>query len=103
MNINQPLICPKCQGIHFEMKKEATYLYTYKIETPLTSDDHHKDESLPFLFDNRDKLSSLEYLVCEGCGEQYPCNMDECKIKGKLTILKKAIRSSYVDQPEFLG
>lgn len=84
MNINEPLICPKCQGIYFEMKKEATYLYTYKLGTPLTSDGNYKDESLPFLFDNRDKLSSLEYLVCQGCGKQYSCNMDEYKITNKI-------------------
>lgn len=103
MITKEHLICPKCQGIYFELKKEATYLYTYKLDTPLTSDWNNKDESLPFLFDNREKLNSSEYIECKDCGQQYSHDLNNNMIKGELTILKKAVRANYVDKPEFLG
>lgn len=102
MDISQHLICPNCQGIYFELKQKSTYLYTYQLHTPLTDDSSIQDEPLPYLFDNRDKLSSNEYLQCKTCGDQYGCDLDN-HIQGKLTILKKAVRSSYTNTPEFLG
>lgn len=102
MNTQEPLICPKCQGIHFELKQKATYLYTYQLDTPLTDGYSIQDEPLPFLFDNRNKLDSSEYIQCQTCGNQYGCDFNNM-VPGKLTILKKAVRSSYTDTPEFLG
>lgn len=103
MNIKNHLVCPKCQGIHFELKQKATYLYSYQLNTPLTNDGDFQGESLPFLFDNRDKLSSDEYIQCKTCGEQYCYDLNNNMVQGELTILKKAVRSSYTNTPEFLG
>lgn len=103
LNLTESLVCPKCNGTHFRIKREATYLYTYKLDTP--SDEHRNaaDESLPFLFDNREKIDGKEYLECESCKAQYPCDLDELHSKVHFTILQKAIRSDYVKSPDFYG
>lgn len=103
MNINETLICPKCNGVYFKVKREATYLYTYKLETPYTNERNTENESLPFLFDNREKIRSKEYLECETCRAQYACDLDELQNKIHFTILQKAIRSDFVNNPDFLG
>ena len=103
MEINEPLICPKCKGNCFEMKREATFLYTYKLDTPLTDQWSKQDEPLPFLFDNREQIRSKEYLKCTSCGAKYPHHIDDDHAQAQLTILKKAVRSNYSKEPEFLG
>jgi hypothetical protein len=103
MNIDRSLVCPKCTGKCFEIKREATYVYTYKLNTPVMNDLSDNREGLPFLFDNREKTNSHEYLVCLGCGEKYPCSLEENDEKVKFTILQKAIRADSVENPQFLG
>ncbi|WMM26442.1 hypothetical protein RBU61_07165 [Tissierella sp. MB52-C2] len=102
MDINESLICPKCKGVYFEIKREATYLYTYKLETPLTKNWSDEDETLPFLFDNRELLSSNEYIECRNCGAIYPYDLYSNN-KIHFTIVQKAIRSDIIKEPEFLG
>jgi uncharacterized protein YbaR (Trm112 family) len=103
MNIKESLVCPKCRGTHFTIKREATYLYTYKLETPSTENWSEQDDALPFLFDYREQLDNKERLECEECGAQFPCNLDKDHPKIHFTILQKAIRSDYDRNPEFLG
>lgn len=103
MNINKPLICQQCNAIHFQIKREATYLYTYNIDTPLTHKWSKEDEVLPFLFDKRELLNGKEYLECLECGSKYPCKLDNINSKIYFTISQKAIRSDLVKTPEFLG
>ncbi len=103
MNINEPLVCPKCSGTCFSLKREASYLYVYKLGTPLTEDKSQNEEALPFLFNNRENLSNKEYLECESCKAQFPCEIDEGMTKVHLTILRKAIRADHVTNPGFLG
>lgn len=103
MEVSESLICPKCQGNYFEMKREATFLYTYKLDTPLTDKWSKQDEPLPFLFDNREEIKSKEYLKCTTCGAKYPHSTDSEHTQAQLTILKKAVRANYVKDPEFLG
>ncbi|NLY85137.1 MAG: hypothetical protein GX077_02135 [Tissierellia bacterium] len=102
MDIDKSLICPKCNGVHFEIKRMATYLYTYKLDTPLTEEWSKEDEALPFLFDNRELLNSKEYVECKECGAQFPCQLNG---KGNIhfTILQKAIPSDLVKEPNFFG
>ena len=101
MNINESLICPKCHGKNFEIKHEATFLYTYKID--MLNKNIDENENLPFLFDNREQTCFKEYIECSKCGVKYPCsiNIDDQTID--LTIMKKAIRADNVENPEFLG
>lgn len=103
MDINKYLVCPECKGVHFEMKREATFLYTYKLDTPLTDKWSEKDDRLPFLFDYRKIMNSKEYLECKTCGTKYSHNLENGNPKIHLTILQKAVRSDYKKKPEFLG
>jgi hypothetical protein len=103
LNINKSLECPKCKGGYFNVKREATYLYSYKLESPSNEERNDNEEALPFLFDNREKIGSKEYLECEQCGTQYPCDLDQLNGKIHFTILQKAIRSDSSTTPQFLG
>ncbi|NLJ40575.1 MAG: hypothetical protein GX352_03040 [Clostridiales bacterium] len=103
MDINQPLLCPNCNGTYFEIKREATYLYSYKLDTPLTEGWSTEKEMLPFLFDNREQIDSKEYIQCVECKTKYPCNLEGGDPNIHLTIVQKALRSSFQEFPEFLG
>ena len=103
MKINESLICPKCNGKNFEIKHEATYLYTYKIDTVNTNLDEKELENLPFLFDNREQTCFKEYIECNQCGVKYPCSFDKDNQTIDLTIMRKAIRADHVKTPEFFG
>ena len=103
MKLNESLICPKCNGKNFEVKHEATYLYTYKIDTVNTNIDDEESENLPFLFDNREQTCFKEYIECNQCGTKYPCSFDKDNQTIDLTIMRKAIRADHVKNPEFLG
>ncbi|MDT8718334.1 hypothetical protein IAI10_16835 [Clostridium sp. 19966] len=102
MYLNESIICPKCKSKNLSIKREATYLYTYQISQN-KKESSNKDEALPFLFDNRAKIDSKEYLQCESCGGKYPCKLDEFSGKIDFTILQKAIRADNQETPEFLG
>lgn len=103
MDIERSLTCPKCNGVHFEIKREATFLYSYKLDTPLTDEWSNENEALPFLFDNREQLNSTEYIECKECGAKYPCDLNNDNTKIHFTILQKAIRSDIIRDPEFFG
>ncbi|MCM0649151.1 hypothetical protein NBE98_12270 [Clostridium swellfunianum] len=103
MNINKTLECPACGGEYFSVKREATYLYSYKLEAPDNQERNDNEEPLPFLFDNREKIGSREYLECDKCKTQYPCELDQLGGKIHFTILQKAIRSDNTQTPQFLG
>lgn len=103
LKIDNSLICPKCKGSYFTMKREAAYLYTYKINTPDTGSWSKENEALSFLFDYREQLSDKEYLECEKCKAKFPCDAKLADENIDFTILQKAIRSEYTDNPEFLG
>jgi hypothetical protein len=103
MNIDKSLVCPKCLGKSFEIKREATYVYTYKVNTPIMDNQTENTAGLPFLFDNREKTNSTEYIKCLNCGAKYPCSLEEHDETVSFTILQKAIRADNVINPEFLG
>lgn len=106
MKIDEKIRCPICEGVYFQVKREATYLYTYNIETPLTSNwsnEEDEDEVLPFLFDNRELKSSIEYAECKNCKTRFLWDSDNNNSKIHFTIVQKAIRSDLVAEPEFYG
>lgn len=86
MNINeiQSLKCPKCGNNDFELKRAATYVYTYQIDSSNKQSQLNKSEELPFLFDNRKQVQEAEYIVCKNCGSSYPCSIG--KAKGNMTL-----------------
>lgn len=84
MNTHKHLICPKCQSTDFEVKKEATYVYTYELDNSLSKDSTPHYQSLPFLFDKRDMLSSREYIQCKACTGQYSYDFTKNIIVGDM-------------------
>lgn len=103
MRIDKELICKKCNSKNFEIKREVTYVYTYKVAPITQSQKSDEDENLPFLFDNREKANSSEFLLCLNCGEKYPYSFNETDESVDLTISQKAIRADNVTNPQYLG
>lgn len=103
MELSKNLCCPKCNSKEFEIKRKVTYIYTYKINNSIKDDNLDKAEELPFLFDNREKEESKEYLLCKDCRSKFPINLEEGNAKINFTILQKAIRADFIDNPEFVG
>ncbi|SCG84270.1 hypothetical protein DW1_2710 [Proteiniborus sp. DW1] len=103
MDTDKYLVCPECKGVNFEMRREATFLYNYKLDTPLTKNWSEKEKELPFLFDYRELLNSKEYLECINCKTRYSHDFKEGSPKIRLTILQKAIRTDNQENPQFLG
>jgi len=103
MDLKKSLTCPKCGGKDFIIKREVTYLYTYKINSDNIQETNDRIESVPFSFDNREKENSNEYMECERCEAKYPMSLSDYSKQIDLTIIQKAIRSDYTENPEFLG
>lgn len=99
MELSEQISCPKCSGNNFLIKRQATYLYTYKFDVK----NINNLESLPFLFDNREKTDSQDYIQCENCGSKYAVDLEHFSDSIDMTILQKAIRCDHVENPEFLG
>jgi hypothetical protein len=103
IDINTHLTCPKCSSNSFEIKREATYVYTYNINTTESTSLDINSEALPYLFNNREQKNIKDYLLCKNCGAEYLCSINNNKENEiNLTILQKALRSQYQENPEYL-
>jgi len=69
-------VCPNCKGRIFTAKYEASYVYSYVVDSDAPGIKNHK-ELLPYLFDNREQKDAKQYVECNGCGMQYPCFFDK--------------------------
>ena len=103
LDLSQDLECPRCDGRSFVIKRRVTYVYTYKFEANTVDDAEEKAATLPFLFDNREKYNSDEYVICEKCGAEYPIELEGRRSKIDFTVLRKAIRSDSTENAQFLG
>ena len=102
MQNKEEIICPICKSKEFEAKFEASYVYSYTIDSN-TLESGNKEEFLPFLFDNRKQIDSKVYFECTNCHSRFPCS-DNVVPKGvSFTILQKAIPSDSAKNPQFLG
>lgn len=88
------LICPLCNGQHFQIKYEATYVYSYEIDVDAPGNMNTK-EFLPFQYDNREQTDSCQYLQCQTCGEKYPCYLNDWKGDASMKYLQDVINSSF--------
>ncbi|WP_066498056.1 hypothetical protein [Abyssisolibacter fermentans] len=93
-------ICPNCNSPMISLKKEATYLYTYNIDS---NDRFKKTNLIPFIFDNRMRLEMHEYIQCENCGKKFQFKIDNEDNRIQLTIEKKALQSNNLSEPKFLN
>lgn len=66
------LVCPECNSSQFLIKYEATYVYSYIIDSDAPGL-KNTEEFLPFLYDNREQKETNQYLECSKCGHKYPC------------------------------
>ncbi|AUS95663.1 hypothetical protein CDQ84_01780 [Clostridium thermosuccinogenes] len=102
MDLSEHIICPVCKGKSFKAKYEATYVYSYVIDSDAPGL-RNREEFLPFLFDNREQKEARQYVECDTCGARFPCQFSHGNKGIDFTILQKAFRSDYVEKPEFLG
>lgn len=86
-----------------ELKRTATYLYTYEINLPNSEPQTDNVENVPFLFDRREQIDEKKYVVCKKCGSTFPCSVEKDNNNIHLTILQRAIRSDYKETPEYFG
>lgn len=103
MSTEESLICEICNSRDFIIKREATYLYTYDVNTSNIVESVIHTEEIPYLFYNREKVEENDFLVCKKCGERYSYSLDKVDSKIKLTILQRAVRADHQKTPEFLG
>lgn len=103
VELSDNLVCPKCKSKSFRVEREVTYLYSYKFSSDNLYEANNKTEEYPFLFDNREKCDSQEYIICEECGESYPISLEDRNKRIDFTILRKAIRSDYTKEPQYFG
>lgn len=88
-DLNQ-LTCKTCHGHHFTLKYEATYVYSYAIDSDAPGL-NNTDELLPFLYDNRDQKVARQYLQCDDCNQEYPCYFNDWDRETGLQSLQKLI------------
>lgn len=100
--MSDKITCPQCGSNDLIAKFQASYVYSYRIDNDAPGSEND-DEFLPFLFDNREKTDSKEYLECNNCKTKFPCDFNEGTKGISMTILQKAIRSDHAVDPEFYG
>lgn len=105
MNVNKEntLVCPNCNSSDFQIKCQATYVYTYEIKYVDDNSITTENGTLPYLFNNREKINEKDYVLCKKCGSTYPCSLNKGKDEINLTILQRALRSDYQETPELWG
>ncbi len=96
MSNDRLLICPACNGHNFLIKYEATYVYSYNIDSDAPGL-KNTVEFLPFLFDSREQKQSSQYLECKTCGTQYPCYFNEWDKEIRTEDLQNAIKNPAVN------
>jgi uncharacterized protein YbaR (Trm112 family) len=103
LELDENLICPKCKSKSFRVEREVTYIYSYKFNSGNVEETSEKTEGMPFLFDNREKCDSQEFIICEKCGERYLISLEDRNKNIDMTILRKAIRADHVKEPQYFG
>ncbi len=103
MKVNESIMCPHCHHAQFTAKYEATYVYSYNIDTSNTSQSNSDDTPAPFLFDNREQKDFKQYIECNYCHAKYPCTFSLDSDQVNFTILQKAIRANHTENIEFWG
>ncbi len=64
-------ICPICDSNDLILRHEASYVYSYLIDSD-TPGLKNKKEFRSYQYDKREQKNSREYVECKNCGSQYP-------------------------------
>jgi hypothetical protein len=100
MSDTKPLVCPVCSNSNFLIKYEATYVYSYFIDSDAPGL-RNTDEFLPFMFDNREQKETKQFLECNKCGSKYTCYFNQWDSKIDIKDLQAAISSKSIPETEF--
>ena len=92
MNSTTPIICSACGSTRLYLKYEATYEYSYVIDSnaPGRCNDL---ELLPYMYDTREQKEAKQYIECASCRKQYPCYFGEWNTGVTAKAIQDAISS----------
>lgn len=90
MDDNKLLQCPNCGNHSFLIKYEATYVYSYYIDSDAPGL-KNTEEFLPFMYDKREQKDARQYLECKECSLQFPFYLSEWDNKVGVQELQKAV------------
>lgn len=95
--VKETLKCPVCGHRDFLIKYEATYVYSYVVDSnaPGLRNDY---EFLPFMFDNREQKETKQFIECHTCRTKFPCYFNHLDRNIGLDVLQNAISQENILQ-----
>ncbi|MCX7922977.1 MAG: hypothetical protein N3B21_13340 [Clostridia bacterium] len=96
------IICPVCNSNKLIAKYEATYIYSYIIDSDAPGL-KNTEEFLPYLFDTREQKEAKQYVECGTCGAQYPCYFTEGNKGIDFSLLQRAAHSDHAPNSHYLS
>lgn len=91
------VICPVCNNRHLILKYEATYEYSYIIDSNAPGLSNTK-ELLPYMYDSREQKDAKQYIECQTCRTHYPCYFDKWTEGITTETIQKAIHSAHLSK-----
>ncbi|NLL72606.1 MAG: hypothetical protein GX237_03670 [Clostridiales bacterium] len=67
---NKKYICPVCKANKLLLKHEASYVYSYVLDSDAPGF-KNKEIFSPYLYDRRDQTESFEYIECSKCKSKF--------------------------------
>lgn len=92
-NNTMQLVCPVCNSSSFLLKYEATYVYSYVIDSDAPGL-NNSQEFFSFLYDDREQKETKQFLECDSCGATYPCYFNQWDNQIGIKALQDAICSN---------
>ncbi len=89
------VICPVCHDNHLILKYEATYEYSYIIDSNAPGRNNTK-ELLPYMYDDREQKDTKQYIECKTCGTSYPCYFDKWTEGINAETIQKVLDSAHI-------
>ena len=87
------LVCPVCKSSSFLLKYEATYVYSYVIDSDAPGLNNN-EYFFSFLYDDREQKESKQFLECDSCGSKFRCYFNHWDNKIGVKNLQDAINSN---------
>ncbi|HHU72684.1 MAG TPA: hypothetical protein GXZ21_11725 [Clostridiales bacterium] len=81
-------ICPICNGSDLELKHEASYVYSYLLDSDAPGT-KNSDVFLSYLYDRREQTESKEYIQCNHCGTHFSTEFLKGVLEGNNVITSK--------------
>lgn len=93
MEDNNLLQCPNCGSHNFFIKYEATYIYSYNIDSDAPGL-KNTEEFLPFMYDKREQKDAHQFLECKGCFMKFPVYLSQWNDKIGFNELQRALNNT---------